>query len=89
MEGLHRQVMPFVLRRTKDAVLSDLPPKIVQDIVCEPSPLQRELYQEFHNSQVGGWAVWRACAAASAVWLPSGTVSMCICTTDRALMMQY
>jgi TATA-binding protein-associated factor len=54
VEGLHRQVMPFVLRRTKDAVLSDLPPKIVQDIVCEPSPLQRELYQEFQNSQVGG-----------------------------------
>ena len=24
------QVMPFILRRTKDAVLSDLPPKIVQ-----------------------------------------------------------
>lgn len=30
VEGLHRQVMPFILRRTKDAVLADLPPKIVQ-----------------------------------------------------------
>ncbi|KAL4458077.1 hypothetical protein ABPG75_012942 [Micractinium tetrahymenae] len=51
VEGLHRQVMPFILRRTKDAVLADLPPKIVQDIVVDPSPLQRELYQEFQNSQ--------------------------------------
>lgn len=24
------QVMPFILRRTKDAVLKDLPPKILQ-----------------------------------------------------------
>ena len=45
--------MPFVLRRTKDAVLADLPPKIVQDVVVDPSPLQRHLYQEFQNSQVG------------------------------------
>lgn len=26
----HAQVMPFILRRTKDAVLKDLPPKILQ-----------------------------------------------------------
>lgn len=45
--------MPFVLRRTKDAVLQDLPPKTVQDVVVEPSPLQRCLYEEFQQSQVG------------------------------------
>ena len=30
LEALHRQVLPFVLRRTKDQVLSDLPPKLMQ-----------------------------------------------------------
>lgn len=34
------QIKPFVLRRTKDQVLSDLPPKIIQDVYVEPSPLQ-------------------------------------------------
>ena len=29
-DSLHKAVMPFVLRRTKDQVLSDLPPKIIQ-----------------------------------------------------------
>lgn len=41
------QVMPFVLRRTKDQVLKDLPPKIIQDIYVEPSALQRRLYEDF------------------------------------------
>jgi TATA-binding protein-associated factor len=48
--ALHRQVMPFVLRRTKAQVLSDLPPKTVQDVVCEPSALQRALYEDFAGS---------------------------------------
>ena len=41
------QVMPFVLRRTKDQVLKDLPPKIIQDVYVEPSALQRQLYEDF------------------------------------------
>ena len=40
MEALHRQVLPFVLRRLKEDVLDDLPPKIIQDYYCELSPLQ-------------------------------------------------
>ena len=32
MESLHRQVLPFLLRRMKEDVLSDLPPKITQVI---------------------------------------------------------
>lgn len=40
MEALHRQVLPFLLRRMKEDVLQDLPPKIIQDYYCVLSPLQ-------------------------------------------------
>ena len=40
METLHKQVLPFVLRRLKEDVLDDLPPKIIQDYYCDLSPLQ-------------------------------------------------
>ena len=40
MEALHRQVLPFLLRRMKEDVLDDLPPKIIQDYHCDLSPLQ-------------------------------------------------
>lgn len=34
-------------------------PSSLQDIVVDPSPLQRELYQEFQNSQVRPTSSWR------------------------------
>jgi SNF2 family DNA or RNA helicase len=37
---------PFVLRRTKEQVARELPPKTEQTIYCEMEPLQRKLYQE-------------------------------------------
>ena len=40
MEALRRQVLPFILRRLKEDVLHDLPPKIIQDYYCDLSPLQ-------------------------------------------------
>ncbi|KAH3747371.1 hypothetical protein DPMN_181796 [Dreissena polymorpha] len=40
METLHRQVLPFILRRLKEDVLQDLPPKIIQDYYCDLSSLQ-------------------------------------------------
>lgn len=50
MEALHKQVMPFLLRRTKDEVLSDLPEKIIQDRYCDLSPVQLKLYEQFSSS---------------------------------------
>lgn len=52
MEALHKQVMPFLLRRTKDQVLSDLPEKIIQDRYCELTPVQLKLYEQFSGSHV-------------------------------------
>lgn len=45
------KVMPFLLRRTKDEVLADLPPKIIQDRYCNLSSLQLQLYEDFSHSQ--------------------------------------
>ena len=47
---LHKQVMPFVMRRTKDEVLKDLPPKIIQDVYVDLSPMQKRLYDAFEGS---------------------------------------
>lgn len=52
MEALHKQVMPFLLRRTKDEVLTDLPEKIIQDRYCDLSPVQLKLYEQFSGSHV-------------------------------------
>ncbi|KAJ1672040.1 TATA-binding protein-associated factor mot1 [Coemansia sp. RSA 25] len=54
LKALHKQVLPFLLRRMKEDVLHDLPPKIIQDYYCELSPLQRFLYDEFAKSAVTG-----------------------------------
>jgi TATA-binding protein-associated factor len=50
LEALHKQVLPFLLRRLKEDVLSDLPPKIIQDYHCELSDIQKRLYDEFSKS---------------------------------------
>jgi hypothetical protein len=44
LEKLHRQVLPFVLRREKSHVLTDLPTKTVTDIVCNISAAQQAVY---------------------------------------------
>ncbi len=49
VEALHKQVLPFILRRMKEDVLHDLPPKIIQDYYCEMSQLQVLLYKDYEN----------------------------------------
>ncbi|SCV74101.1 BQ2448_6533 [Microbotryum intermedium] len=51
LEALHKQVLPFLLRRLKEDVLDDLPPKIIQDYYVELSPLQKDLYDDFSKSK--------------------------------------
>ncbi|THH07406.1 hypothetical protein EW146_g9330 [Bondarzewia mesenterica] len=51
LEALHKQVLPFLLRRLKEDVLHDLPPKIIQDYFCELSDIQKQLYDDFSQSQ--------------------------------------
>lgn len=46
-------MLPFCLRRTKEAVLTELPPKLLEDRVCELHPVQRLLYAAVATSQAG------------------------------------
>ena len=46
LKRLRTQITPFLLRRTKRAVASDLPPKVEFDWTCSLSPLQRRLYTD-------------------------------------------
>ncbi|MEN6449069.1 MAG: DEAD/DEAH box helicase [Thermoguttaceae bacterium] len=43
--ALGRSVTDYVLRRTKDQVLKDLPPKLIHDETLDLSPEQRETYR--------------------------------------------
>ncbi|SPO38981.1 related to MOT1 - transcriptional accessory protein [Pseudozyma flocculosa] len=51
LEALHKQVLPFLLRRLKEDVLDDLPPKIIQDIECDLSDVQKQLYDDFSKTE--------------------------------------
>ncbi|KAH9827456.1 SNF2 family DNA-dependent ATPase domain-containing protein [Teratosphaeria destructans] len=51
IESLHKQVLPFLLRRLKEEVLNDLPPKILQNYYCDLSDLQRKLFEDFTRKE--------------------------------------
>ncbi|CAH8863785.1 unnamed protein product [Trichobilharzia szidati] len=53
LEKLHRLVLPFMLRRLKEDVMQDLPPKIIQDFACKMTPIQRKLYESFQKTDEG------------------------------------
>jgi len=46
LEWLSRALGPFILRRTKDQVAPELPPRTEQTIHCELEPAQRRQYDE-------------------------------------------
>mmetsp|Transcript_18313 Transcript_18313/g.42869 ORF Transcript_18313/g.42869 Transcript_18313/m.42869 type:complete len:431 (-) Transcript_18313:14-1306(-) len=46
IQRLHKVLRPFLLRRTKDMVLADLPPKRVVDIWVPLSALQEAMYEK-------------------------------------------
>lgn len=50
-ETLKKIIRPFILRRTKTEVLSDLPPLVEQTVFCEMSKEQRQIYEQ-ENSKV-------------------------------------
>ncbi|MDX2038182.1 MAG: SNF2-related protein [Isosphaeraceae bacterium] len=43
---LAKALRPFILRRTKQQVVKDLPDKTEQTLVCEMEPAQRKLYED-------------------------------------------
>lgn len=51
VEALHKQVLPFLLRRLKEEVLNDLPPKILQNYYCDLSDLQKRLFDDFFKKE--------------------------------------
>lgn len=57
LDALHRQVLPFLLRRLKQDVLNDLPPKIIQDYYSDLGEVQRILYEDFARSRAKNDAV--------------------------------
>lgn len=43
---LRRQIAPFILRRKKDKVGTELPPKMEMDLICPITELQRQTYEK-------------------------------------------
>jgi superfamily II DNA or RNA helicase len=60
---LSRGLRPFILRRTKEQVAAELPPKVEQTIVCELERPQRALYNElrdhYRRTLLGRTATWQ------------------------------
>jgi TATA-binding protein-associated factor len=56
LRSLHRSLLPFILRRLKCDVLTDLPPRTIVDVLVKLAPAQRTLYDAF-TARVGtAWA---------------------------------
>ncbi len=48
-EQLRRLIYPFILRRTKEQVAKELPPKVEQISYCHMNDNQKQLYQHWRN----------------------------------------
>ena len=51
--ALQQRLQPFVLRRTKKEVLSDLPPRSEMNLYVEFSPAERAIYDKVRQSAIG------------------------------------
>jgi len=49
-QRLRAQVAPYILRRTKQAVAPELPPKLEQTVWCELTPVQAALYRQLEET---------------------------------------
>ena len=47
LKRIQRRIAPFFMRRTKDKVASDLPPKVEQTVWIEMGAEQRKVYEDF------------------------------------------
>lgn len=52
-KALCERLKPFVLRRTKGEVLTDLPPRSEMNILVDLSPAEREMYDQVRLSAIG------------------------------------
>ena len=48
-QTLRKQIAPFLLRRKKDKVGKDLPPKVEIDLICPITEMQRRVYESLLN----------------------------------------
>lgn len=48
-KDLHKLINPFILRRTKTQVATELPPKIEDVLYCEMEPEQLKVYEAYRN----------------------------------------
>ncbi len=46
LNSLKKRIRPFILRRTKEEVLKELPPKIIQDYPCHMTELQETIHSK-------------------------------------------
>jgi non-specific serine/threonine protein kinase len=53
VEKLRRIVYPFILRRTKDQVTPELPPRTERTLYCDMEPAQRKMYERMRDTYRG------------------------------------
>jgi superfamily II DNA or RNA helicase len=52
VEKVKKQIAPFMLRRTKEAVIRELPQKVEVNVPCEMTTLQQTLYKNFIHATI-------------------------------------
>ncbi|WP_432798761.1 SNF2-related protein [Poriferisphaera sp. WC338] len=73
LQQIAGSLRPFILRRTKAQVLTDLPPKTEQTIVCSMEPEQRKVYDDLRMYYRSALMNQLDAAVPAGVTAPSGT----------------